>query len=67
MSSLNVESLFTKIPLEETINISCGSLFADEAKINNFISRNNFEKHLRMALQNNIFSFDSKIYENLME
>ena len=62
MASLDVESLFTNIPLEETINISCDSLFGNEAKINNF-NRNDFEKLLRMALQNNFFNFDGKIYK----
>ena len=62
MASLDVESLFTNIPLEETINISCDSLFSNEAKINNF-NRNDFEKLLRMALQNNFFNFDGKIYK----
>ena len=42
MASLVVESLFTNIPLEETVNISCDSLFGNVAKINNF-SRNDFE------------------------
>ena len=62
MASLDVESLFTNIPLQETINISRDSLFSNEAKINNF-NRNNFEKLFRMALQNNFFNFDGKIYE----
>ena len=62
MASLEVESLFTNIPLEETINISCDSLFGNEAEINNF-NRNDFEKLLRMALQNNFFNFDGKIYK----
>ena len=62
MASLDVESLFTNIPLEETINISCASLFSNEAKINNF-NRNDFEKLFRMALQNNFLNFDSKIYK----
>ena len=48
--------------MEETINISCDSLFGSEAKINNF-SRNDFEKLLRMALQNNFFNFDGKTYK----
>ena len=42
MASLVVEFLFTNIPLEETVNISCDSLFGNVAKINNF-SRNDFE------------------------
>ena len=62
MASLDVESLFTNIQLEETINISCDSLFSNEAKINNF-NRNDFEKLFRMALQNNFFNFDGKIYK----
>ena len=62
MASLDVESLFTNIPLEETINISCDSLYSNETKINNF-NRNDFEKLFRMALQNNFFNFDGKIYK----
>ena len=64
MASLDVESLFTNIPLEETFTVSRDCLFANEAKISNF-SRNNFEKLLRMALQNNFFSFDGKIYKQM--
>ena len=64
MASLDMESLFTNIPLEETINISCDSLFSNEAKINNF-NRNDFEKVLRMALQNNFFNFNGKIYKQI--
>ena len=62
VASLDVESLFTNIPLEETINISFDSLFGNETKINNF-SKNDFEKLLRMALRNNSFNFDGKIYK----
>ena len=62
MASLDVESLFTNIPLEETINISCDSLFSNEAKTNNF-NRNDFGKLFRMTLQNNFFDFDGKIYK----
>ena len=50
-------SLFTNAPLEETIIISCDSLFGNEAKINNY-NRNDFGKLLRMALQNNFFNSD---------
>ena len=38
------------------------ALFANEGKINNF-SRTDFEKLLRMALLNNFFNFDDKIYK----
>ena len=62
MTSLYVQSLFTNILTEETINICSDSIFGNEAKINNF-SRNDFEKLLRMALQNNFSNFDGKIYK----
>ena len=57
-----MESLFTNIPLEETINNSRDCLFGNEGKINNF-SRKDFKKVLRMASQNNFFNFDGKIYK----
>ena len=52
MASLDVESLFTNIPLEETISVCCDSLFSYDAKLNN-INRIDFEKRLRAALENN--------------
>ena len=35
MVSLDIKALFTKIPLEETINVCCDSLFSNYAKVNN--------------------------------
>ena len=62
MASLDEGSFFTNIPLEETVNISWDSLFANETKMNNF-NRDDFEKLLRIALQNSFFNFDGKIYK----
>ena len=64
MASLDVESLFTHIPLEEAISVCCDSLFRNNAKINN-INRIDFEKLLRAALQNNFFNFEGKIYKKI--
>ena len=64
MASSDLESLFNNIPLEETVNISCDSLFGNETEINNY-SRNDFENLLRMALQNNFFNFGGKIYKQI--
>ena len=50
MASLDVDPIFTNIPLEETVNTSRDYLFVNGAEINSF-SRNNFEKLLRKALQ----------------
>ena len=62
MDSLDVESFFTNVPLKEAINISFDSPISNEAKINT-LSWNDFEKLLIIALQNNFFYFDGKIYQ----
>ena len=59
MASLDVQSLFTNIPLEDTISVCCDSLFSNDAKVNN-INRIDLEKLLRAALQNNFFNFEGK-------
>ena len=62
MVSMDVESLFTDIPLEETISVCCDSFFINDAKVNN-INRIDFKKLLRAALQNNFFNFEGNIYK----
>ena len=64
MASLDVESLLTNIPLQETISVCCDSLFSNNAKVNN-INTIDFEKLLRVALQNNFFNFEGKIYKQI--
>ena len=64
MASLDVESLFTKIPLEEDIRVCCDSLFSNDAKVNN-INGIDFKKILRAALQNNFFNFKGKTYKQI--
>ena len=49
MASLDVESLFTNIPLEETIKIDCDSLSKDQELLS-VTNKNQFEKPLRAAL-----------------
>ena len=64
MASLDVESLFTNIPLEETIKICCDSLYKNQELLCN-ISKNQFEKLLRAVLSNNYFLFDGIIYQQV--
>ena len=54
MASLDVESLFTIIPLKESIKICCDSFYKNQELLSN-ISKNQFEKLLRAALSNNVF------------
>ena len=63
MTSLDVESLFTNVPLEETIKICCDSLYKNQLLCN--ISKNQFEELLRAALSTNYFSFDGIIYQQV--
>ena len=64
MASLDVVSLFTNIPLEETIKICCDSLYKNQGLLCN-ISKNHFEKFLRAALSNNYSLFDGSIYQQI--
>ena len=59
MASLDVQSLFTKIPLEETITVCCDSLLTNDCKVYNFI-RIDFEKLFRAVVQNNVLNFKGK-------
>ena len=49
MASLDVESLFTNIPLDETIKICFDSLYKNQGLLSN-ISKNQFEKLLEYCL-----------------
>ena len=59
MASLDVESLFTNIPLEKTISMCCDSLFCNDAKVD----RIHFGKPLRAAIKIKFFNFIGKIYK----
>ena len=64
MASLDVEPLFTNIPLEETIKICCDSLYKNQELLSN-INKNQLEKLLRVALCNNYILFDDIVYKQV--
>ena len=64
MTSLDVEPLFTNIPLEETIKICCDPLYKNQELLSN-INKNQFEKLLTAALCNNYFLFDGIVYQQI--
>ena len=64
MASLDFESLFTNIPLQETLKICCDSFYKNQELLCN-ISKTQFEKLLRTALSNNYFLFDGIIYQQI--
>ena len=64
MASLDVESLFTNIPLDETIDICTNSLYANDTIING-IDKENFKKLLTLATKESFFLFNNKFYKQL--
>ena len=64
MARVDVESLFTNIPMEEIIKICCNSLPKNQELLCN-ISKNQFQKLLRAALSNNYFLLDGITYQQV--
>ena len=60
--SFDIESLFTNIPLEETVNICVDKLFKNKAKLNN-LTKDSFQSLLQLATLNSFFIFDRKYYK----
>ena len=61
---LFVKSLFTNIPLEETIDIIANSLYLYNNSFLSF-SINQFKKLLSFAVKNTLFLFNDKMYRQL--
>ena len=57
MGSLDVDSLFTNIPLEETINI-CTNLIYDNVDVIEGINKFEFKNLLSLATQESYFLFN---------
>ena len=54
MASLDVDSLFTNIPLEETIKICCDLLYKNQEFLSN-ISKNQFQKTFKSCALQQLF------------
>ena len=64
MASFDVTSLFTNVPLEETIDIIINTLFSDNDYIQGLDSVN-FRKLLNFATKDILFYFGGKIYKQI--
>ena len=62
MGSLDVDALFTNIPLIETIDICVSLLYKDKDVVNN-ISRDDFRKMLVTVTQDSFILFDGEYYK----
>ena len=65
MISLDIESLFTNVPVTETINVILDKLFPVDSVIYNGFSRHDFSTLLKLAVEDSYFSFDSKLYRQI--
>ena len=61
MASFDVKSLFTNIPLKETVQICVNSLFNNDYYTNGF-SRQQFHKLLSLSCSDCYFVFNEKVY-----
>ena len=64
MCSLDVESLFTNLPLDETINIICNNVFRGSAIVNS-LDVNEFRNLLNIATKDAFFTFNREYYEQI--
>ena len=61
MASLDVESLFTNIPLDETIDIVTTKVFGKKRKLNG-ISKGDFKRLLEISTKGTVFYFNGLYY-----
>ena len=61
MASLDVDSLFTNVPLEETINICVDELFKSNGSIHG-LNKKQITKMLSLTTKESIFLFDMAFY-----
>ena len=64
MASLDVDSLFTNIPVEETIDICVDNLYSDNENPPN-IPKYNFRNLLNVATKETFFMFNNKYYKQV--
>ena len=61
MASLDVESLFTNIPLDETIDIVVKKVFHQKSQLNG-LSRNDFKSLLTLCTKGTVFYYNGNYY-----
>ena len=64
MGSLDVDSLFTNIPLEETIEICTNELFKESETVEG-LSKTEFKGLLPLVTKDSHFIFDGKLYKQI--
>lgn len=65
MTSFDIKSLFTNIPLDETIKIACNLLYDNDQFVTPPMSKIDFKKLLEMATKEILFIFNDKLYSQI--
>ena len=65
MVSLDIESLFTNVPVAETIDIIISSLFTSDNMLVHGFSKTEFTNLLKLAVEDSYFSFDHKLFKQI--
>ena len=65
MCSFDIESLFTNIPLDETLRICMDKLFPNEDSIYENFTKHQFKRLLELATKKNSFIFNKTLYEQV--
>ena len=60
MASFDIKSLFTNVPLDETINIVADSLYSADMSVLS-LSKNNFKTLLELAVKDVLFLFNGNL------
>ena len=62
MGSFDIKSLFTNIPLPETLNFCVQNLYRNQTHVAN-LTKNSFCSLLKITIFESFFIFDRKFYE----
>ena len=62
MASFDIESLFTNIPLQETIDLCVENLFQDRTHVDN-LSKDSFREFLTRTMSESFILFDQEFYK----
>ena len=65
MVSFDVTSLFTNIPLHETINILLEKLFQNDTSLFHGFNKGDFKRLLEIAVQDTHFIFNNKVFKQV--
>ena len=62
MASFDIKSLFTNIPLTETLNLCVQNLYRNQTHVGN-LTQSSFYSLLKITMFESFFKFDRKFYE----